>query len=73
MSKYRWTGYVIEDKAVIKDEQGIMIGFFQMEKGLPCITSWAEWITFCLNYWEENYSDEETEFADKWFQKRLYD
>jgi hypothetical protein len=68
MSKYRWTGYVIEDKIVIKDEKDILMGYFQMGKGLPAAKGWADWITFCLNYWEENYKGVEVTFADEWFQ-----
>ena len=68
MSKYRWTGYVVDGKIVIKDKQGIIMGIFGMQKGLANATSWAEWITFCLNYWEELYKTVEDDFADEWFQ-----
>ena len=70
MSKYRWTGYVIEDKIVIKDEQDILIGYFQMGKGLANAKGWADWITFCLNYWEEKYKGVKVTFADEWFQTK---
>jgi hypothetical protein len=55
MSKHRWTGYVIEGKAVIKDKDEILTILVQMDKGLTNTHSWVEWITFCLNYWEKNY------------------
>jgi hypothetical protein len=68
MSKHRWTGYVIKDKAVIMDREGIVTMLVQMEKGIETATSWTEWITFCLNYWEEKYGSTELDFAVGWAQ-----
>lgn len=74
---HRFTAYVIEDKIVIKDNgsnkgNNVFTALVQMNEhsGFNA-KSWAEWLTFCLNYWEENYKTAEVGLADTWFQVKV--